>query len=913
MKGQNHQFNQLFNYVNHIDQIELDPGQCQKIIVAFLPEDKEDKKISDVPTSFSVDKNDNTFDFFEVNGILFFVCFRKQKLRELQLESMPTLTDLKEEGVAASPKLRLRADSKVVQYDGGQIAPDYQTTAKFRSRVCRSVLTTDISSTGLIFDDCVVGGTYFKDFTVHNRSEIDLFWILNTVDLSNKGDKSWLRFTDYETGEELDFAPIPSYSPKRIRITFKPPEVGEFDYDLQIENQNDSSNTIQTHIHAVVRSVLRNDKLIVVSGPNLDFGDCCTGILKRKQLVLKNIGDMPLEVSFSSDNVGEIAFELRSDERAQLAPNPLRNRFRFDSRTMSDESFRELEWSSQGDLPERYLHDRLVELTTMNSGSHSEMSISRTRSSSSSVESLAHESNLDFQEANHSELSFSRSYLEDITREKEYPLYAEDVQRIEEMVIRPGTEKIIDVCYTPFKEVITPDYRTCKLNKRNFKLFLSYSSYGKLHTKEKSTVQCVSRVCTSAIEVTPTEIHFGDTDVGTLKSSSIDIKNCSDLPALVELRYVSKVLSSPRGELMILAKQTLEVKIDIYPRKVNPDYRKEITVANLLNSDNDQMVKVYSTNIDKQKVTLHSLFYHVLTPQATHYVDFGTSVLNSTVVRSITLENVTNRELILELTSAIPSDLQLYIKADQLMGILATGSRASDRREQLLQSMEGKRRKQNSFKLGKPLSGSVTNLPSNLSQSWIDEPEEELLETSTPAYLDLASSSKVAEPRSPGRKSTTHSNQLKSLRAQLHRRGTVGEDSKVSTSSRRSSDTRDSVDSLDDLDSEKGIEFANITLDELLILAEKETGMPALHFSKASLEQKYVRMLQNIQKALEEQIRDQNLVPLTTVRLAPKRTQTVYLLLTVSGEGRSHIQVKVIHIGQIKETRFQYLLSYGRV
>jgi hypothetical protein len=227
--------------------------------------------------------------------------------------------------------------------------------------------------------------------------------------------------------------------------------------------------------------------------------------------------------------------------------------------------------------------------------------------------------------------------------------------------------------------------------------------------------------------------------------------------------------------------------------------------------------------------------------------------------------------------------------------------------------MEGKRRKQNSFKLGKPLSGSVTNLPSNLSQSWIDEPEEELVETPTPAYLDLASSSKTSEPRSPGRKSTTHSNQLKTLRAQLHRRGTLGEETKTSTTSRRSSDPRDSIESLEDVDSEKGIEFSNLTLDELLILAEKETGMPVPHFSKTSLEQKYVRVLQNIQKGLEEQIRDQNLIPISTVRLAPKRAQTVYLFLTMNGEGRSHIQVKFIHVGKIKEIGLKHLLSNGGI
>eukprot|EP00842_Homolaphlyctis_polyrhiza_P006400 jgi/Hompol1/6761/HPOL_003718-RA len=36
-----YQFNQLFNYVNHIDEVSLEPGETQRIIIAFLPEVKD--------------------------------------------------------------------------------------------------------------------------------------------------------------------------------------------------------------------------------------------------------------------------------------------------------------------------------------------------------------------------------------------------------------------------------------------------------------------------------------------------------------------------------------------------------------------------------------------------------------------------------------------------------------------------------------------------------------------------------------------------------------------------------------------------------------------------------------------------------------------------------------------------------
>jgi hypothetical protein len=529
--------------------------------------------------------------------------------------------------------------------------------------VCKSVLATDINPAGLIFDDCVVGGTYFKDFTIYNRSEIELFWILNTMDLSNQGDKSCLKFSDYETGESLSFDPIPPYSPKRIRITFKPLEVGEFNYDLQIENQNDSSNTIQTHIHATVNSVLRNDKLIVTSGQNLDFGDCCTGIQKRKHISLKNVSDTTIDVAFSSDNNGEVLFELRSDEKIAMH-SKTKSKLRCDPRTMSDDSLqRDLSNSHLG-LNDRLLVDRLNEISLLNNKSLSELSITRTRSLSSSMESLSYE---DDQESSEIANSGTQSYNDDynfLETRGDSVIQAEEVLRIEELSIRPGVEKTIDICYTPFKEILGQDYRMCRLAKKNFRLNLSYSRSGKSHAKERISIQCVSRVCTSAISVSPEEIFLGDTDVSTLKSTSINVRNCSDLPAVVELRYTSKIISSIRGEIIIPAQQNLEIKLDIYPRKVNPDYKKEIILANLLNPDNDQTIILHSTNVDKQRVTLHSLFYHILTPQSTHYVDFGTTVLNSTVVRSITLENITSKDVVLEICSSVPSDFCKVLKLE---------------------------------------------------------------------------------------------------------------------------------------------------------------------------------------------------------------------------------------------------------
>lgn len=85
--NQHHEFNQLFNFVNYIDQVEIDAGQTSRIIIAFLPEDRENMTSSAVDvdggdgflqTSASENDlvSDETFDYFEVNGVIFFLCFK---------------------------------------------------------------------------------------------------------------------------------------------------------------------------------------------------------------------------------------------------------------------------------------------------------------------------------------------------------------------------------------------------------------------------------------------------------------------------------------------------------------------------------------------------------------------------------------------------------------------------------------------------------------------------------------------------------------------------------------------------------------------------------------------------------------------------------------------------------------------
>ncbi|KAJ3325372.1 hypothetical protein HDV06_004231 [Boothiomyces sp. JEL0866] len=908
-------FNQLFNFVGHIDQIDLEPYQTQKIIIAFLPTSEPN-----TPTIF---KDDATHDFIEINGLLFFFCFKKDKLGLVKQDSKAIL-----EKPVVSPIIGRSNTDPAKNIEGeAVIPPDFQVSAyltkattKFKSRICKSVFTTDISSTGLIFDDCVVGGTYFKDFTVHNRSEIMLFWILTSLDLSNKNHKNWLKFTDYDTGEPLDFSPLAAYTPKRIRVSFKPTDVGEFNYEIQIENQNDASNTIQTHIHAIVRSVMREEKLVISTGNMLDFGDCCAGLMKKKFIVLRNVSESPLEIGFSSDSP-EVVFQLKSDEIHSYEPIRSRQHSKQLSEPIHRDSFEMSD--SLLEPPDKFLHDRLTEISAV-SRTHSELSITRTHSSSSSVGSSPGYQNADDQAESKSLLkivpmpnivealrsnhdSVSRTMSEDydsfssfdLPYNKDVGVLGEEITRIEELILRPGIEKHIEVCYLPQRDLITPDYRSCRLSKRNFRVTLSSCKPGQQNNSEKNIIQCVSKVCTSAIEISPTTINFGDTNVSTLKSAPLIVRNMSDLPTLIELRYVSKVLSSFRGEIVIPAKQSVEVKIDIYPRKVNPDYKKEITVANLFNPDNDQVVQVHSTNIDQQRVTFHSLFYNILTPSATNFIDFGTALINAPVVRTFVIENISNQDLVLELSNSMPGDIAIYGVAEYNSTVLP---RNSERKEKLLESIEDRRKlnrpatesKTSQLKTAQSTSGIALGSVTLKTRRNIGDITQSVI---SPDYLDLASTNKADPPRSPSRRKNTYTVQLRSLRANFTKKNSVHNDDDVSDVS----GTYEDVSMSDNLlckpeeksDSPETTKFA---MDALLPLLEKETGMISPHFSNYEAEEKYVKTQQTIRRELEDCIRDAQLVPLTQVTIGSQKQLTIILVFKSNNQNLSSIQVFLLNI-----------------
>ncbi|SNX83766.1 uncharacterized protein MEPE_02474 [Melanopsichium pennsylvanicum] len=243
--------------------------------------------------------------------------------------------------------------------------------------------------------------------------------------------------------------------------------------------------------------------------------------------------------------------------------------------------------------------------------------------------------------------------------------------QLEELVLRPGGEYRVFVSYRPERVGWDADFTGGRLVEKAFRISLDYSRARLANMRsrggrERRTVVCHSRTCTSFISIMPKMIDLGEVQVGTRKSANISVTNRSELTARVDLRFVSKVLSMYRDEVAIPALQTVEMKVESFPRRVNETYRKQITVANLLNRQGDQIFEVRSRNVDKQRISFHSLFYRILTPTGSNYVDFGDVNINSMRMRTFTIENVSDKKLSLELSPAHPEDVTLYIRAPRV-------------------------------------------------------------------------------------------------------------------------------------------------------------------------------------------------------------------------------------------------------
>jgi hypothetical protein len=186
--------NELFNLVNHVTEVVLGAQEKKDVILTFLPVARKSKSVGSDDPIPEDDDTDERFNFFDVQGVISLHGFLLADSIEGYYSDSELVTGKKTQ----TPNLSTPGD-----HDG---KGDYQITVKFRARVCRSVMRTDIRGRIISFDSCVLGSSYCKDFSITNKSEIGLVWTGNVESLDEK--YGTLEFTDIDTGEPLVTNPI---------------------------------------------------------------------------------------------------------------------------------------------------------------------------------------------------------------------------------------------------------------------------------------------------------------------------------------------------------------------------------------------------------------------------------------------------------------------------------------------------------------------------------------------------------------------------------------------------------------------------------------------------------------------------------------------------------------------------------
>eukprot|EP00698_Gefionella_okellyi_P011205 TRINITY_DN2946_c0_g1_i1.p1 TRINITY_DN2946_c0_g1~~TRINITY_DN2946_c0_g1_i1.p1 ORF type:complete len:2682 (+),score=550.34 TRINITY_DN2946_c0_g1_i1:90-8135(+) len=272
-------FNEVFNRFNAVDEVLLPAGATVRVIVAFSP------------------------------------------LAEGQ--SLAEAGDIAEDEVQSH---RPRSDSD--EFFPKRVATSYDVTghlifaidgdltrqnvARFTAKVFRSIMNVEVEE--LVFDDCVPGATYVKDFSVWNLSEIPLHFSVNHALASPL---QTLLFSVFDDGDSVVRQEIGPFSHLRIRVAFNPRELGKADYLVRLENYDNDTNYL-LRIHTVVTSETRKEAIVLSTGGTLDFGDCLTGECTTKPVTIRNVGDCSFDINLSTDSDENVTFHTKEDVSLSL-------------------------------------------------------------------------------------------------------------------------------------------------------------------------------------------------------------------------------------------------------------------------------------------------------------------------------------------------------------------------------------------------------------------------------------------------------------------------------------------------------------------------------------------------------------------------------------------------------------------
>jgi hypothetical protein len=305
-------WNQLFNEVGHVNEVQLAPrGQCT-VVVTFRP-NQDGGGASDAPGS-SLSAQHET----KSGSAAFRERHKVQEARAtieltaVVANAMPTGGEEPRgavDGGRASPGGTVVGVAAAAKPSPSPGAPASPSTAGagagaataagvaaaaaaapplvpplvvvLSARHCVSLLRLDVHE--LAFDNVTIGSSSaVRDFTVWNCSEVPLRFRLaltqRGASAAQPRERPEIMFQDADSGLALPDAGhlILGFSHARVRAFLTPHALGQFSMQLQASNLNDARNRETLRIHAVVTSTFQAEGLRLYCGDGgdgtIDFG-----------------------------------------------------------------------------------------------------------------------------------------------------------------------------------------------------------------------------------------------------------------------------------------------------------------------------------------------------------------------------------------------------------------------------------------------------------------------------------------------------------------------------------------------------------------------------------------------------------------------------------------------------------------
>ena len=224
----------VFNEINHIDKLFLEPREDKQLVVSLRPRgDKDPRESGGESTESQALGDQGTMSHMRYHSF-----YLKATIKLAALVTTST-------GGIKFPLTGSKPTSPITS----------EAVVRLKGAACRSVMQVDRPE--IAFDDCIPGGVYWKDFGVWNLSEIPL-----TFSLYYDGDphiRQLFQFTSQMEDVEEVIKPstavhVGGWSHVRINVQFSPTNatLGEADIAIELENSKDERNVVPISIQTVV-------------------------------------------------------------------------------------------------------------------------------------------------------------------------------------------------------------------------------------------------------------------------------------------------------------------------------------------------------------------------------------------------------------------------------------------------------------------------------------------------------------------------------------------------------------------------------------------------------------------------------------------------------------------------------------